>query len=845
MAKLLVLSIVFIFILRLRFPQNKSIAQIVTDRYGKDALKLIRKYENLDFKRKKVILDIEFLENCNKHGLIPKFVQFKVANKTLRGSNVYKQCQRKLLQQEISNKKNQQRSLLKQCEQMNKRIRETIRFIDFVHIHNLFSTKNDRIMDKIRLTQEKKLVNLGLQTAHETNDPEKVIFNFSNRVLSPFEKTLLAKGLNLSIPPKKLNYGDFLLPFELLYNELIKNVPKEHVSESLEPVGASLKNAAFDCYYNYDPKSEQNLTTEEQNALKTLLKEDDIIIQKSDKGNSVVILNKSDYTRRMNELLSDVTKFAPIKLKDGEDYNYIINQEIRISKTIRALRDCGSMTENTYEKLNPTGTQPSVLYGLSKVHKQTVGGIPKLRPILSAINSPTYKLSQYLNTILKPFTTNEYTAKDSFSFASEIRRQDPSQTMASLDVDSLFTNIPLSETINICCDLVFKGKIIVDGLRKKDFRKLLTLATSESFILFDGMYYKQIDGVAMGSPLGPTLANIFLGHNEIKWLSDCPDAFKPTYYRRYVDDIFLLFKDYESVNQFQTYMNSRHPNMNFTSENEIDDALPFLDIFVSRNNSNFVTSVYRKPTFSGVYTHYSSFLPTIYKTGLVSTLLYRCHVICSDWLQIDQEIKKIKSFMLKNGYPSSILDHIVYKFLNKLHIKKPTAKQSTQKLFQIVLPHLGTYTNLLEKKVKQTFKHHLPEFKLVFIYRATTRLRTLFAFKDRIPAYLSSGIIYKYTCSRCKSTYIGESKRHTKRRFCEHMGISALTKKPLKGKNSTTVNDHAKQCKSEISLDDFCILGRENSNKTNLRIKESLFIHRDKPEINIQGNSIPLALFTN
>ena len=201
--------------------------------------------------------------------------------------------------------------------------------------------------------------------------------------------------------------------------------------------------------------------------------------------------------------------------------------------------------------------------------------------------------------------------------------------------------------------------------------------------------------------------------------------------------------------------------------------------------------------------------------------------------------------MLKNGYPSTILDHIINKFLNKLHIKRPTAKQSTQKLFQIVLPHLGTYTNLLEKKVKQTFKHHLPEFKLVFIYRATTRLRTLFAFKDRIPAYLSSGIIYKYTCSRCKSTYIGESKRHTKRRFCEHMGISTLTGKPLKGQNSTTVNDHAKQCKSETSLDDFCLLGRDNSSKTNLRIKESLFIHRDKPEINIQGNSIPLALFTN
>ena len=86
--------------------------------------------------------------------------------------------------------------------------------------------------------------------------------------------------------------------------------------------------------------------------------------------------------------------------------------------------------------------------------------------------------------------------------------------MASLDVDSLFTNIPLYETIDICADLLFRDNPIVDGLNKSEFKQLLTLATTESFILFNGSYYRQIDGVAMGSPLGPTLANIFLGYNE-------------------------------------------------------------------------------------------------------------------------------------------------------------------------------------------------------------------------------------------------------------------------------------------------------------------------------------------
>jgi hypothetical protein len=201
--------------------------------------------------------------------------------------------------------------------------------------------------------------------------------------------------------------------------------------------------------------------------------------------------------------------------------------------------------------------------------------------------------------------------------------QQSANFMASLDVDSLFTNIPLSETITICCELLFERHALVDGLSKDEFKQLLTIATAESFILFDKKYYQQIDGVAMGSPLGPTLANIFLSYSETIWLKDCPASFKPTYYRRYVDDIFLLFQDAKCVDMFTEYMNSKHPNMHFTSESESNNTIPFLDVFITRVGSNFITSVYRKPTFSGVYTNFNSFLPSIYKVGLVSTLLYR------------------------------------------------------------------------------------------------------------------------------------------------------------------------------------------------------------------------------
>ena len=225
----------------------------------------------------------------------------------------------------------------------------------------------------------------------------------------------------------------------------------------------------------------------------------------------------------------------------------------------------GVLNNDTYEKLKPTGSAPSVMYGLSKVHKTIVDRKPKQRPILSAINTPTYKLSKYLVKILEPHTKNSLTAKDSFTFATEVREQSSSLYMASLDVEALFTNIPLEETIDICVEQVFKTEDKIEGLGKEDFRSMLSLATKESFISFNGCFYKQIDGVAMGSPLGPTFANIFLCYHEEKWLNSCPVDIKPLFYRRYVDDIFLLFDKPEQVDCFKAYMNSRHPNMKFTS----------------------------------------------------------------------------------------------------------------------------------------------------------------------------------------------------------------------------------------------------------------------------------------
>ena len=119
----------------------------------------------------------------------------------------------------------------------------------------------------------------------------------------------------------------------------------------------------------------------------------------------------------------------------------------------------------------------------------------------------------------------------------------PSLYMCSLDIESLFTNLPLKETTDICTNNIFRQSPIVNGLHERDFRELLNVSTQNAFFMFNDDHYEQINGVSMGSSLGPSLANAFLCHYETSWLKECPVGIKPTLSRRYVDDIFCLFKD--------------------------------------------------------------------------------------------------------------------------------------------------------------------------------------------------------------------------------------------------------------------------------------------------------------
>ena len=223
---------------------------------------------------------------------------------------------------------------------------------------------------------------------------------------------------------------------------------------------------------------------------------------------------------------------------------------------------------------------------------------------------------------MTPLTRNEYTITDSFHFAEEICKQDPNLYMASLDFDSLFTNVPLDKTIDICIDSLYKDDENSPKVRKDVFCNLLTVATEESFFMFNNKFYKKINGAVMGSPLGPALADIFMCSFENKCLKDCPHSLKPVFYRRYVNDIFVLFSSLDQVEKFKKHLSSKYPNVKVLLEKESDGRLSLSPINIFHKKGKFVTNVYQEKTFSAVYTNFNSFVPETYKTGLIESLLF-------------------------------------------------------------------------------------------------------------------------------------------------------------------------------------------------------------------------------
>ena len=368
--------------------------------------------------------------------------------------------------------------------------------------------------------------------------------------------------------------------------------------------------------------------------------------------------------------------------------------------------------------------------------------------------------------VIKPAARNIHDTdlNDTFEFLKQIQEIDISEYyMVSYDVCSLFTNIPLTETIQICLDRLYRSDILVPpALPEHVLRSMIQLCVKDNIFVFNNTVYYQTDGVAMGNSLGPILANIFMAHLEETKIVD--DMSYPKFYRRYVDDTFCLFNKKEDANNFLEHINKLHPSIRFEMEVEQDSKLSFLDTVITRvqGSSSPQISSKVKTTDKGLFYNFDSFIPIRYKLNKVLTLVYRMYRIASSMYIFDLDVKSLKHRLMKNGFSSNFIEGCVEKVLNKYHAgaddKKHEDEDDHRKVI-LTLPYLGPISIILRRNLLKLVRKFYPHISFRIIFRRGFRISNLFHYKDTFPKSCKSMVVYYKSCRKCgpSAAYIGKT----------------------------------------------------------------------------------------
>ena len=254
MALLEVICWAIIFIARIRFPPGKSLATILNQRYNNGALEAFRKFQRLELKLGKAKLDLDFLSTCKKRSVIPRFLWFKVANADCEHPapidnakpNYYKmKSMRNTLGYEYYSHI--------QVTTAHSNLASLVSNMDVIHIKHVSDRENSNRLCQHQRVQDRKIFRLCTGQKRLTNsfNPDDVVFNFSNRLISDKEKEILSKGLNFAVPPTRLNACSFLTPFEKFYNQLKKEPVNARSGFFPESIKARLKDVAYSGFRSY------------------------------------------------------------------------------------------------------------------------------------------------------------------------------------------------------------------------------------------------------------------------------------------------------------------------------------------------------------------------------------------------------------------------------------------------------------------------------------------------------------------------------------------------------------------------------------------------------------------
>jgi len=485
----------------------------------------------------------------------------------------------------------------------------------------------------------------------------------------------------------------------------------------------------------------------------------DVLFTKADKGNATVAMDLVEYNNKMTEIFSDANTYTIVK-KDP------------IKKLSNQLRNVLSVwlknkyiDLHSYRKLLVTDGLLPRAYGLPKLHKT---GHP-LRVIISSLKSPLYNLSCYLHNIIKgSLPQANSSVGNSFKLVKNLNGQNLEQgyTFASLDVVSLFTNVP-SENVYEAISNRWSLIECHTAIPKKEFIIALKLILESTFFSFDKIIYKQIFGTPMGSPLSPIIADLVLQDLETKAIKKLPLEL-PLYYR-YVDDI-LFAAPVDQLDIIREIFNSFHDRLSFTLEIGVDNMINFLDVTVILNDQKILFDRYEKPTNTGRYINYYSQHPVSQKKSIIYGLIDRTILLSHPQFH-EKNLNCVINTLLDNCFPLPFVFSTINKRIKTLanRIVRETNMEDNSKDISTNKDKIPFFTIPYVKSISESF---LPITKKYGFNVAFSIPNTLNRFikrgKDKINLMAQNECVYKIKCSNCDTSYVGQTKRQLGTRLKEH-----------------------------------------------------------------------------
>lgn len=529
-------------------------------------------------------------------------------------------------------------------------------------------------------------------------------------------------------------------------------LPSEEVSIRRCNVANAITNYLHTYANNICTKSSDYFTSTFKQTKLFLKSNPDILILKSDKGNKTIAMSKSDYNQKLSILLNDNTTYEIMPNDPTNKYQRTITRIVnKLENTLEISPAIKKILVTPY----PIAPR---FYAQPKVHKDQV----PLRPIVSFINAPTYNLCKFLANIINQINfQSPFSIKNSFDFVENIQKKivPENNVLVSFDVNSLFTNIPS----HLVLELISKNWTKLQpftSISKHSFIELVKLCTDMGYFVHDNTYYKQIFGIAMGSPIAPALAELVMD-DLLAFVTDKLDFELPFLYK-YVDDIITILPKCK-IDSTLLIFNSYHSRLNFTVEIENNNALPFLDTLVIREGPHIYTDWFFKPCASNRILHFYSQCPSHYKYNTLNNLLHRCFKISSARFHT-ANIERLKFIFINNDYPITVINKVIRQFKPNIDSIAPSNNNTNNN--QLVTYFFSyPYIPYLSQKIKKmlTTPNCIPIFKPAnSVGKLFTRV------KDRIQLQECSNVIYKIPCNDCAKSYIGQTKRYLSTRLKEH-----------------------------------------------------------------------------